>query len=53
MSDLIAGLDLSKPIGQRFGPLVRAEIEAVAPSTVNDGDITEPKLDNDSVSTRA
>ena len=52
MSDLIAGLDLSKPIGQRFGPLVRAEIEAVAPSTVNDGDITEPKLDNNSVSTR-
>ena len=52
MSDLIAGLDLSRPVGQRFGPIVRQEIEAVAPSTVNDGDITEAKLDDNSVSTR-
>lgn len=52
MADLIAGLDLSRPVGSRFGPLVVAEIEAVAPSTVNDGDITEPKLDDLSVSTR-
>ena len=53
MADLIAGLDMSQPVGQRFGPEVIAEIEVVAPSTVNDGDITEPKLDNGAVSTRA
>ncbi|KAB7761172.1 hypothetical protein [Mycolicibacterium mucogenicum] len=52
MADLIAGLDMSKPVGQRFGPEMIAEIEVVAPSTVNDGDITEPKLDDSSVSTR-
>ena len=53
MADLIAGLDMSKPVGQRFGPEMIAEIEVVAPSTVNDGDITEPKLDDGAVSTRA
>lgn len=52
MSDLVAGLDMSRPPGQRFGPIVRAEIEIIAPSTVNDGDITEPKLDDLAVSTR-
>lgn len=53
MSDLIAGFDTSRPPGQRFGPVVRQEIEIIAPSTVNDGDITEPKLADDAVSTRA
>ena len=52
MSDIAAGLDLSKPVGQRFSAIMQAEIEAVAPSTVNDGDITEPKLHDLSVSTR-
>lgn len=52
MSDIVAGLDISKPVGQRFSAIMQAEIEAVAPSTVNDGDITEPKLHDLSVSTR-
>jgi len=43
---------MSKPPGQRFGPVMIQEIEIVAPSTVNDGDITEPKLDDKAVSTR-
>ena len=53
MSDLIAGLDMSRPPGLRLGPIMRQEIEIIAPSTVNDGDITEPKFDDGAVSTRA
>lgn len=53
MADLVAGLDMSKPPGSRFGPAMIQEIQIVAPSTVNDKDITEPKLDDGAVSTRA
>jgi len=52
MSDIVTGMDISKPVGQRLSAAMQAEIEAVAPSTVNDGDITEPKLHDLSVSTR-
>lgn len=52
MPDLMMALDLSQPVGQRLAPEVIAEIEAVAPSTVGPGDITEPKMADGSVSER-
>lgn len=53
MAELMIGMDMLKPIGLRFGSLVRAEIEYIAPSTVNDNSITEPKFFDGAVSTRA
>lgn len=45
MADVIGVLyDPDQPPGERLAPEVRAEINLVAPSTVNDGDITTPKL---------
>lgn len=42
--ELLVGIDLSKPVGQRLPPEMVTEIEDVAPSTVNDGSITAPKI---------
>ncbi len=42
--EVLVGIDLSKPEGAQLAPQVIAEIERVAPSTVNDGSITAPKL---------
>lgn len=45
MADVIGVLyDPDQPPGERLAPEVRAEIDLIAPSTVNDGDITTPKL---------
>lgn len=46
---LVPNLDMDKPPGQRFAPQVREEIAEVAPSTVNDGEITTNKLDDRAV----
>lgn len=53
MADLVIGYDPSQPVGQRLPAEVRAEINVIAPSTVNDGDITDAKLDDNAVTTRA
>lgn len=42
----VVTLDPEKPPGQQLAPEMRSEISFVAPSTVNDGDITTPKLKN-------
>lgn len=52
MAELMIGMNMLKPIGERFGPLVIQEIETVAPSTVNDNSLTEPKFVDGAVSTR-
>ena len=49
--ELLVGIDLSKPEGEQLAPQVIAEIERVAPSTVNDGSITAPKLATNAVTT--
>ncbi|MFA5707948.1 hypothetical protein [Mycolicibacterium sp.] len=41
---LIPYLDLEKPAGERLPPQMREEIAEVAPSTLNDGQVTTPKL---------
>lgn len=53
MPDLVIGYDPSQPPGQRLATEVQQEISVVAPSTVNDGSITEPKFADQAVSTRA
>lgn len=50
--ELVPVLDLSQPPGSQLPPEMVAEIEEVAPSAVNDGDITEAKLADLSVSSR-
>lgn len=47
--ELLIGIDLSQPEGQRLASEVVAEIEKVAPSTVNDGSITTAKIRNGAV----
>ena len=49
MAELVATLDMTKPAGQRLAPQVRAEIEEVAPSTLNDGQVTTAKLGDSAV----
>lgn len=49
MRILVPNLDMEKPPGERFAPQVREEIAEVAPSTVNDGEITTRKLDERAV----
>lgn len=44
MADLFVSFNPAQPAGQRLAPEVVAEIELVAPSTLNDGAVTEPKL---------
>ena len=44
MANLVVLLQTDQPVGQRLAPEVREEINEVAPSTVNDGDVTTPKL---------
>lgn len=45
MADVIGvAYDPDQPAGQRLAPEVREEINLIAPSTVNDGDVTTPKL---------
>ncbi|AXN53312.1 hypothetical protein PBI_THONKO_40 [Mycobacterium phage Thonko] len=43
------GFDTSKPIGQRLDPDMQAEVKALSPTEVDDGDITEPKIAPDAV----
>lgn len=38
--------------GERLDPAVRAEVDLLAPSTIDDGDITESMLADDAVSQR-
>lgn len=52
MADLLVAYDPTAPVGSRLAPEIIAEIQAVAPSTVNDDSITEPKLANNAVSSR-
>lgn len=42
---------MSKPVGQRMSPELIAEIQAVAPSAVTNGSITESKLKDKAVTT--
>lgn len=51
MSEIVFALDMSKPVGQRMSPELIAEIQAVAPSAVTNGSITEPKLKDKAVTT--
>jgi hypothetical protein len=44
--------DTSADTGEKLDPAVRAEIDELAPSTIDDGDIKEPMLDDEVVSTR-
>lgn len=53
MPDLVIGYDPLQPVGERLPPEVIAEIQAVAPSTVLPGSITENKFADGAVSTRA
>lgn len=53
MPDLVIGYDPSQPPGERLSTEVQQEISIVAPSTVNDGSITEAKFADQAVSTRA
>lgn len=53
MPDLVIGYDPSQTPGERLPVEVRQEISVIAPSTVNDGDITDPKLADNAVTTRA
>lgn len=48
-SETVITYDRSRDAGERLAPEVRAEIELVAPSTVNDGDVTTPKLRDEAV----
>lgn len=47
--ELLIGYDPSRDPGDRLPPEVIAEIALVAPSTVNDGSITEPKIATNAV----
>ena len=49
MPDLFVSLDQTQIPGEQFAPEVRAEIAVVAPSVVDDGDITTGKLADDAV----
>lgn len=49
MADQIIAYDPAKPVGQRLGAPIRAEIQEVAPSTVDAGSVTESKLADDAV----
>lgn len=49
---LVAGLDLSKPPGERLPPEVVEEIKLVAPSSVENGAITTDKLRDGAVTSR-
>ncbi|WYA78787.1 hypothetical protein Vic_00041 [Mycolicibacterium phage Vic9] len=51
MSEIVFALDMSKPVGQRMSPELIAEIQAVAPSVVVNGSITEAKLKDKAVTT--
>jgi hypothetical protein len=52
MPELGVYFDTDAPDGEKFvSPLVRAEIEVVAPSTLNDGDVSTVKLDDEAVTT--
>lgn len=51
MSDLFISYDTGKPTGERLAPEVVEEIQAVAPSSVVNGAITEAKLADGAVST--
>lgn len=51
MSEIVFALDMSKPVGQRMSPELIAEIQAVAPSAVTNGSITEAKLKDKAVTT--
>lgn len=51
MSEIVFALDMSKPVGQRMSPELIAEIQAVAPSSVTNGSITEAKLKDKAVTT--
>lgn len=53
MPDLVIAYDPSQTPGERLPVEVRQEISVIAPSTVNDGDITDPKLADNAVTTRA
>lgn len=53
MPELIIGYDPLQPIGSRLSPEIIAEIEIVAPSTVNDYSLIEAKYADESVSHRA
>lgn len=46
-------LDTSKDVGEKLDPEMRAEIEALAPSNIDDGEIQESMFDDDVVSRRA
>lgn len=49
MPELLVAFDTSKPIGQRFAPEVRQEIELLAPSNIPIGGVTTSKIANDAV----
>lgn len=48
---LVPYLDLSKPVGERLSPQMRAEIEEVAPSGLTNGAVKTSKLDEKAVTT--
>ena len=42
-------IDTARPAGQKLDPVVRAEVEEIAPGTPPDGTVTEPKIADRSV----
>lgn len=49
MAEVLIGIDLTQAAGSRLAPEVIAEVQFVAPSTVNNGSITTNKLANGAV----
>lgn len=49
MAEQFIAYDPEAPAGQRLPPEVREEIAEVAPSTLNDGEVTTNKLDDGAV----
>lgn len=49
MPEVVATLDTDAEPGEKFSPQVRAEIAEVAPSTLNDGAVTTPKVADEAI----